>query len=162
MPESRHGSGPDSGPGSRPIAIPALVIIASTVIAITLIATAVRLTRPLHLDDDLDQRVVDATAYDAIDTRLDVNHATAAELSLLPGVGPRLAQRIVEHRAAHGLFRSIDDLTRVPGIGQRIMERLCTYAVAEPLEPDAGHSMARVSGGVSGGVGGGVSGRSGG
>ena len=50
--------------------------------------------------------------------RVDMDAAGEAELQLLPGVGPRLAGRIVEERAARGPFASPDDLDRrVPGIG---------------------------------------------
>lgn len=58
------------------------------------------------------------------DPRVDLNHATAAELELLPGIGPALAKRIIDYRAAAGRFRSVEDLDNVSGIGPRIMERL--------------------------------------
>lgn len=48
---------------------------------------------------------------------VDVNQADAEQLQALPGIGPALAQRIVDFRAAHGRFRSLDDLLQVPGIG---------------------------------------------
>ena len=48
--------------------------------------------------------------------RVDLNTATAAELDALPGVGPVLAQRIVDHRK-QGPFTSVDQLDDVPGIG---------------------------------------------
>jgi competence protein ComEA len=56
--------------------------------------------------------------------RVDVNRASAADLESLPGIGPALARRIVEHREAHGPFRSVDDLDRVSGIGPRLLERI--------------------------------------
>lgn len=52
------------------------------------------------------------------DGRVDVNRATAAELEMLPGVGPVLAARIFDYRAAHGPFETIEDLLDVPGIGE--------------------------------------------
>ncbi len=55
---------------------------------------------------------------------LDPNTASAAELEALPGIGPVLAQRIVEHRRAHGRFERLEDLLEVEGIGPRILERL--------------------------------------
>ena len=48
---------------------------------------------------------------------LDLNSATADQLDTLPGVGPVLAQRIIDWRTAHGGFSSIDELRQVSGIG---------------------------------------------
>jgi competence protein ComEA len=48
---------------------------------------------------------------------VDLNAATAADLDALPGIGPVLAQRIVEHRERSGPFRSVEQLDDVPGIG---------------------------------------------
>jgi len=51
---------------------------------------------------------------------LDLNSATADDLTRLPGIGPRLAERIVARRdALGGRFRSPDDLATVPGLGRR-------------------------------------------
>jgi competence protein ComEA len=62
---------------------------------------------------------------------LDLNAATAAELDALPGIGPVLAARIVEHRRQHGPFRRVDELLSVPGIGPRLLARL-RPALREP------------------------------
>jgi competence protein ComEA len=48
---------------------------------------------------------------------LDINTATEAELTQLPGVGPGLARRIVEYREANGPFATVDDLQNVSGVG---------------------------------------------
>ncbi len=58
------------------------------------------------------------------DGRLDLNRATLAELQRLPGVGPTLAQRIVEARERQGRFASAEDLRRVPGIGPKKFEAI--------------------------------------
>jgi competence protein ComEA len=58
-----------------------------------------------------------ATATPQAPKVVDVNAATAADLDALPGVGPALAQAIVEYRTRHGRFRRVDDLLDVPGIG---------------------------------------------
>lgn len=50
---------------------------------------------------------------------LDLNAATLAQLDALPGVGPVLAQRILDWRTAHGRFNKVDDLGEVGGIGPR-------------------------------------------
>lgn len=48
-----------------------------------------------------------------------LNTATVEQLDTLPGVGPVLAQHIVDYRAQHGGFRSVDELREVNGIGDR-------------------------------------------
>ena len=48
-----------------------------------------------------------------------VNRASQAELERLPGVGPVLAARIVEHRERHGPFRKVEHLLVVRGISER-------------------------------------------
>ncbi len=55
---------------------------------------------------------------------VDLNSATAADLDALPGVGPVLAQRILDRRAAHGPYTSVDELAEVQGIGPTILARL--------------------------------------
>jgi competence protein ComEA len=55
---------------------------------------------------------------------LDVNTATAQDLEALPGVGPVLAQRIIEYRQARGPFQKIDDLLAVHGIGRKKLAQL--------------------------------------
>ncbi|MCF2125645.1 ComEA family DNA-binding protein [Strepomyces sp. STD 3.1] len=48
-----------------------------------------------------------------------LNTATPDQLDTLPGVGPVLAQHIIDYRAQHGGFRSVDELREVNGIGER-------------------------------------------
>jgi len=55
---------------------------------------------------------------------VNLNSADAAALDTLPGVGPVLAQRILDWRAQHGRFTSIDELGEVSGIGEKLMAQL--------------------------------------
>ena len=55
---------------------------------------------------------------------LDLNRATLADLTRLPGVGPVLARRILETREAAGRFSAVDDLVTVRGLGPVKLERL--------------------------------------
>ncbi|MEV4619765.1 ComEA family DNA-binding protein, partial [Asanoa sp. NPDC049573] len=56
--------------------------------------------------------------------KINLNSATLAELDSLPGVGPVLAQRILDHRAAKGGFKTVGDLRNVDGIGASRFEEL--------------------------------------
>jgi competence protein ComEA len=65
--------------------------------------------------------VVNAQAGDgsvaSSDGLINLNSATSDELETLPGIGPGLAQSIVEYRESHGPFAAVEDLLLVPGIG---------------------------------------------
>ncbi len=61
---------------------------------------------------------------DSIHMPLNLNHASTNELEALPGIGPKLAQRIVEYREQHGRFGSLNELRRVPGIGPKRLAAL--------------------------------------
>ncbi|MFI0719829.1 helix-hairpin-helix domain-containing protein [Streptomyces sp. NPDC021224] len=52
-------------------------------------------------------------------TPLSLNSATAPQLDALPGVGPVLAQHILDYRTQHGAFTTLQQLRQVPGIGDR-------------------------------------------
>jgi competence protein ComEA len=56
--------------------------------------------------------------------RVSLSSATAAELDALPGIGPVTAEKILDYRAEHGGFRSVDDLDAIPGIGPARVEQL--------------------------------------
>ncbi len=58
---------------------------------------------------------------------VNINQATAAELSRLPRVGAKLADRIVSHRKEHGPFRRIEDLMEVKGVGEKFFSTLKPY-----------------------------------
>ena len=62
---------------------------------------------------------------------VNVNTADAAELALLPRVGPALSQRIVEFREENGKFGEPAELMLVQGIGERTFELLEAYLVVE-------------------------------
>ncbi len=69
-------------------------------------------------------RRVPGAGAGAAGTRVSLSSATAAELDALPGIGPVTAQKILDYRAQHGGFRSIDDLNAIPGIGPARIEQL--------------------------------------
>ena len=56
--------------------------------------------------------------------KVNINHANKSELDTLPGVGPALAERIIEYRQTNGSFRDLDELKSVPGIGSSKYEKI--------------------------------------
>lgn len=72
-----------------------------------------------------------ATPPDAEAPRVSLNTASREELERLPGVGPVLAARIVEHRERHGRFRRAEHLLLVRGISERRFLQLRPYVKAE-------------------------------
>ncbi|HWP95552.1 MAG TPA: helix-hairpin-helix domain-containing protein [Syntrophomonadaceae bacterium] len=61
--------------------------------------------------------------------KININTAAISELDSLDGIGPALAQRVVDYRQAHGAFQKIEDIKNVSGIGdkkfQAIQDRIC-------------------------------------
>jgi competence protein ComEA len=63
---------------------------------------------------------------------VNINTATALELEILPGIGPTLAARIVEYRAANGRFNTIEDLKLVPGIKSALFANIRDHVTVGP------------------------------
>jgi competence protein ComEA len=59
--------------------------------------------------------------------KVNINSASVSDFENLPGIGPVLAQKIVDYRDQHGPFRSIQDLMKVSGIGQKKFDSLQAY-----------------------------------
>ena len=70
------------------------------------------------------------TAGAAPGAKVHLSTATPEQLDAIDGIGPTLAERIVEYRDAHGGFRSLDELAEVEGIGEK---RLAT--LRDALQP---------------------------
>jgi competence protein ComEA len=62
---------------------------------------------------------------------VNINDASPGELERLPGVGPALAARIVEHRERYGRFRRAEHLLLVRGISERRFRQLRPYVTSE-------------------------------
>ena len=58
---------------------------------------------------------------------IDLNTASAADLTRLPGIGEKRAQAIVDYRTEHGPFQSAEQLLEVSGIGEATLEGLLDY-----------------------------------
>jgi competence ComEA-like helix-hairpin-helix protein len=62
---------------------------------------------------------------------ININTADVAQLSLLPRVGAKAAQRIVDYRTQHGRFAKPTDIMQVKGFGDKSYERLSSYIAVE-------------------------------
>jgi len=78
--------------------------------------------------------VASAAAVRAVDVpdvaagkKVNINQASAAQLALLPRVGAKAAERIVEYRKAHGTFAQAEQLMEVKGVGEKLFTELKPY-----------------------------------
>ncbi len=73
-------------------------------------------------------KAVEKSGYKAVlQGTVNINTADAAQLTMLPGIGPKAAESIVAFRGTAGSFTSIDDLVKVKGIGPKRLEKLRPY-----------------------------------
>lgn len=77
---------------------------------------------------DGEQILVGKARSESGSSGININSASAKELEDLPGVGPVLAQRIIDWRTANGPFTSVDDLNSVPGIGDSVLANITPLA----------------------------------
>lgn len=59
--------------------------------------------------------------------KVDLNTAPAEALQEIPGIGPKMAQRILDFRTENGPFKKIEDLMNVKGIGEKKFERIRSW-----------------------------------
>ncbi len=72
-----------------------------------------------------------ALAAAAAGGKVNINTATAEELTLLPRVGATVAQRIIDYRSKNGRFKKAEDLLHVSGIGDRTFDLIKPYVSLE-------------------------------
>jgi competence protein ComEA len=64
--------------------------------------------------------------------RVELNTALPQDLMLLPGIGPKLAQRIVDERTRRGGFAAVDELLAVRGMGPKTLAKLSELVEVKP------------------------------
>lgn len=103
-----------------------------------LFAAAVALTwllTPHRMQGDYEISAAQAQDGEVAQVRtVNINTATVNELDALPGIGPVLAQRIVDWRAENGAFTDVEQLTQVNGIGEAILENIRVFITTEDTD----------------------------
>lgn len=79
----------------------------------------------------------DQTIRSGLAFQLEINRAEWVEFALLPGIGAKLAQRIVMTRSALGSFQNPEQLLEVPGIGPKKLDAIRPYLVVHDPPPMA-------------------------
>ncbi len=111
--------------------VPGITLVTVVLALVVAWTAAARLNRPVLRDAEGDAGSLNAAIDKHPDMRIDLNTATAAELALLPGVGPKLAEGIVEDRSLNGPFQSISDLDRVKWVGPSVLQSIEPYVVVD-------------------------------
>ena len=86
-----------------------------------------RITVKPHSPDAIEPPATEIGTASIIDSKLNINTASADELTLLPGIGEVLAQRIVAYRDEVGAYISTDQLLEVNGIGTAKLNAIKQY-----------------------------------
>ena len=96
-----------------------------------------------------------AARADSVETasvaKININQASAAQFALLPRVGSKQAERIVEYRKTHGQFSQIEEIMEVKGVGEKLFGQLKPYlALSGPTTLASKVSSKGTRGGSSG------------
>jgi len=67
---------------------------------------------------------------------VNLNTATVAQLESLPGIGPKTAVRIIDHRQKNGAFKKIEELMNVRGIGEKSFLKLKPLITVAPVKTE--------------------------
>lgn len=88
--------------------------------SVLMVAAALQLNCSVEAQS-LDQKIAIAQN---VPTILNVNDATAEQLTSLPGIGLKKAEAIIKFRDQNGKFANVDDLLKVKGIGNKMLEKI--------------------------------------
>jgi comEA protein len=104
--------------------------IAKTIfISIFVLSSTIYLSRKVEVNKYLIKKTSSDKSYSL---RVNINSANEQELDNLPGVGPKLAKKIIEHRFIHGSFESPDEIRAVKGLGTKKFSQIENYLTVQP------------------------------
>lgn len=106
----------------------------------TILSTALALCALLFLATPMSASMPQTPAPAAEKAALNLNAATLDQLETLPGIGRKVAERIVEYRTKSGGFKKIEELMNVKGIGEKSFLKIRPLiTVSKPDKTSGGH-----------------------
>ena len=112
---------PEAKRPSRPWVTRADAVAVTVLALIFIVSVAAILARHHTVGDDIHVVPAGGTVGEYL---VDLNRAGASELELLPGIGPRRAERIIKWRQERGPFRTLDDVKKATGLSARQLDAL--------------------------------------
>jgi len=104
--------------------------IAKTIfISVFILSLTIYLSRKVDVNKYLVKKI---SSNKALSLKVNINSANERELDNLPGVGPKLAKKIVEYRFIHGSFESINEIKAIKGICAKKFSRIENYLTIQP------------------------------
>lgn len=99
---------------------------------VTIRMSAESATRPSStIESTADSGDTQTATRSVMGKKMNINTATAEELDALPGIGPVIAQRIIDYRQKNGAFSDVSELTRVAGIGEKKLNEIIELITVE-------------------------------
>ena len=103
--------------------------------SLAVVLMALALTVPAGAAQDSTKRPP-AAERAAMASPINLNTATVAQLESLPGIGARIAERIVEYRQKNGSFKKVEELMNVQGVGEKSFLKLKPLITVTPQKTD--------------------------